>query len=391
MKKNWLCRVVPGADHPENPRVRERCGAFAGVVGICCNLLLFAAKLIVGTVAKSIAITADAFNNLSDAGSSVVTVVGFKMSSKPADKEHPFGHGRIEYISGVVIAFVILMVGFELFSSSVTKIFEPEEMQSGVAAMIILASSMAVKLFMGIFYRSVGKQIGSTSLMAAMTDSISDVAATGGVLLSVVVFQLFHLNVDGYMGAVVAVFVFIAGIKTLKDTLGPLLGQAPDADLVRSIREKVISYDGIIGMHDLLVHNYGPNRWLASLHAEVSASEDIMKSHDLIDTIERDLERELNVHTVIHMDPVETNNERVVELHHMVEKIIEEIDPQLSFHDFRIVDGPSHTNLIFDLLMPYGLYEKRIGLEEEIERRIRETDDRCYAVMTVDTSFTGEV
>ncbi|MDD6175432.1 MAG: cation diffusion facilitator family transporter [Firmicutes bacterium] len=391
MKKNWLCRLVPGAENPENPHVRERCGAFAGLVGICCNLLLFAAKLIVGTVAKSIAITADAFNNLSDAGSSVVTVVGFKMSGKPADKEHPFGHGRIEYISGVVIAFVILMVGFELFTSSVSKIFAPEEMQSGTLAIVVLVLSMTVKLLMGLFYRSVGKQIGSTSLMAAMTDSISDVAATGGVLLSVVVFQLFHLNVDGYMGAVVAVFVFVAGIKTLKDTLGPLLGQAPDADLVRCIREKVLSYDGIIGVHDMLVHNYGPNRWLASLHAEVSAGEDILKSHDLIDTIERDLEHELNVHTVIHMDPVETDNERVTELREMVQRIIQGIDPQLSFHDFRIVDGPSHTNLIFDLLVPYGLLDKRKKLEEEIEQQIQAVDERYFAVMTVDTSFTGEV
>lgn len=390
MNKNWLCRLIPGADHPESLRVRERCGAFAGVVGIFCNLLLFAAKLIVGTLAKSIAITADAFNNLSDAGSSVVTVVGFKMSGKPADKEHPFGHGRIEYIAGVVIAFVILMVGFELFTSSISKIFAPEEMQSGTAAIVVLVLSMTVKLLMGLFYRSVGKQIGSTSLMAAMTDSISDVAATGGVLLSVIVFQLFHLNVDGYMGAAVAVFVFIAGIKTLKDTLGPLLGQAPDADLVRSIREKVLSYEGVIGVHDMLVHNYGPNRWQASLHAEVSAGEDILKSHDLIDTIERDLECELNVHTVIHMDPVETDNERVTELREMVRGIIAGIDPRLSFHDFRIVDGPSHTNLIFDLLVPYGLYEKREGLEEEIERKVKAEDERYYAVMTVDTSFTGE-
>lgn len=391
MQKNWLCRVVPGADHPESPRARERCGAFAGVVGICCNLLLFAAKLIAGSIANSIAITADAFNNLSDAGSSLVTVVGFKMSGKPADKEHPFGHGRIEYISGVVIAFIILMVGFELFTSSVSKIFEPEDMQGGSAAIIILVISMAVKLFMGLFYRSIGRQIGSTSLMAAMTDSISDVAATGGVLLSVIVFQNFHLNVDGYMGAVVAVFVFIAGIKTLKETLGPLLGQAPDAELVHSIRDKVLSYDGIIGTHDMLVHNYGPNRWLVSLHAEVSASEDIMKSHDLIDQIERDMEREMNVHAVIHMDPVETDNERVAELREMVCGVVQEIDPRLSIHDFRIVDGPSHTNLIFDLLVPYGLYEKRAGVEEEIERKVKAIDERYFIVMTVDTSFTGEV
>jgi len=241
------------------------------------------------------------------------------------------------------------------------------------------------------FYRSVGKQIGSTSLMAAMADSISDVVATGGVLLSVIVFQIFRLNVDGYMGAAVAVFVFITGIKTLKDTLGPLLGQAPDAELVRKIRERVLSYDGIIGVHDMLVHNYGPNRWLASLHAEVSASENILKSHDLIDTIERNLELELNVHTVIHMDPVETDNERTTELREMVEKIIREIDPLLSLHDFRIVDGPSHTNLIFDLLVPYSLYERRNGLEDEIEQKIKAVDTRYFAVMTVDTSFTGEV
>ena len=374
-----------------NIKSRARAGAVAGLVGMGCNLLLFGAKLAVGAAAHSIAVTADAFNNLSDAGSSLVTMVGFKMSGKPADREHPFGHGRIEYISGLIVSFVILLVGFELLTSSVGKIFHPEALQSSAATVAVLLGSIAVKLGMGLYYRRVGKRIGSAALMAAMTDSVSDMAATAAVVVSVLVHLLLHVNIDGIIGTLVAILILIAGVKSASETLSPLLGQAPDPALVQKIRDMVLSSDGILGVHDLLVHNYGPDRYIASLHAEVPAEADILESHDRIDRIEREIEAQLGVRTVIHMDPVQTDSPRVTELHQLTAEVLRTIDPQLTFHDFRIVDGSSHTNLIFDVLVPHHYAMDASALTECIESELKKRDRRLYAVVTVDTCYTGEM
>lgn len=374
----------------QNPAARKKAGMRASGVGILCNLLLFGGKLAVGALANSIAIMADAFNNLSDAGSSIVTLAGFKMADKPADREHPFGHGRIEYVSGLVVAFLILLVGVQLFMSSVEKILHPEALQSGVAALVILVLSIIVKLFMGLYYRHVGQKIDSPSLKAAMTDSISDVVATAAVLLSVAIFLCFQINVDGIIGALVAVFVFAAGIKTVRDTLNPLLGQAPDPQLVEDIKNHVLSYDGVLGLHDLMVHNYGPGQFMASLHVEVAADEDIMKSHDMIDTIERELQTLLHVLTVIHMDPIVMNDERVSQARDEVAEIIKRVEPRVSFHDFRMVEGPSHTNLIFDLLVPYELAPKSSQYVEQIDRAVKQYNSRYFTVITVDKGYVGE-
>ena len=375
----------------KNIQSRARAGSVAGLVGMGCNLLLFGVKLAVGTAAHSIAVTADAFNNLSDAGSSLVTMVGFKMSGKPADREHPFGHGRIEYISGLIVSFVILLVGFELLTSSIGKIIHPEALQGGAATVAVLLGSIAVKLGMGLYYRRVGKRIGSAALMAAMTDSVSDMIATAAVGVSVLVHLLLHVNIDGIIGTLVAILILIAGVKSVSATLSPLLGQAPDPALVQKIRDMVLSSDGILGVHDLLVHNYGPNRYLASLHAEVPADADILASHDRIDRIEREIEERLGVRTVIHMDPVQTDSPRVAELHRLTAEVLHTIDPQLTFHDFRIVDGPSHTNLIFDVLVPHHYAMDASALTECIESELKKRDRRLYAVVTVDTCYTGEM
>ncbi len=383
----WLVRE---GEAPGGVKVRSRYGVFAGVVGVCCNLLLFAAKFTVGALSNSIAITADAFNNLSDVGSSLVTLIGFRISGKPADREHPFGHGRAEYVTGMVVAFLILLVGVQLFLDAVDKILHPQAVESGMPAILVLAIAIAGKLLMGLFYRSVGNRIGSASLKAAMTDSISDVAATTAVLVSVIVSMLSGANIDGYMGALVAVLVFIAGIKALKDTLDPLLGQAPDPALVEQIKNLVLDHEGVLGIHDLIVHNYGPGRILASLHAEVSAEEDIIRSHDMIDLIERELGEKLQVHAVIHMDPIQTNNERVNAVRQELEEVLRQIHPDLSFHDFRMVDGITHTNLIFDLLVPHRFSMTNCELEEAVTQKMQEREPTFYCVITVDKSFSGE-
>lgn len=385
--KKLTQRFIKNADNTSDPLVRAQYGALAGGVGIIVNVLLFGMKFFIGSFTNSIAITADAFNNLSDAGSSVVTLVGFHMSNKPADKEHPFGHGRIEYISGMVIAFLILLVGFQLFMNSVEKIFHPEEVQTNLWAVAVLIVSMAAKLLLGLFYRGIGKKIHSASLKAAMTDSISDVAATGAVLISVLIFLFSGFNADGIMGAIVAVIVFIAGIKALIETLNPLLGQAPDHKMVMAIKEKVLSYDGVLGLHDLIVHNYGPGHWLASLHVEVSADEDILKSHDLIDTIEHEVGEAMDISVVIHMDPIVTSDEQMSEVREQVAAIIREVDERLSFHDFRMVAGITHTNLIFDVLVPYNFSMSTTDIKTAIIAKIKNLSPSYYAVITIDKSY----
>lgn len=372
--------------NPENtssPSVRRRYGNFAGIVGIATNLVLFTMKIIIGTLSGSIAITADAVNNLSDSGSSLVTLVGFKISGKPADSGHPFGHGRMEYIAGLIVSFIIVIIGYQLIVSSVQKIIEPQETQYDIYVFIVLVVSIAIKVWQCLFYRKIGKKIDSLTLMAASSDSRNDVLATAAVLLAAVVTMLTGMNLDGYMGVAVGLFIVISGIKLTFETISPLLGAAPKKELVDRIRQKVLSYDTIIGIHDLSVHNYGQSECHASLHCEVPAEQDVMHSHDIIDNIERDFLKE-GIHLVIHLDPVVTGDERTNELKVRVEELVTRISPRIGIHDFRAVWSITHTNLIFDVTIPYQFEWSDKELIMIISERISELNPTYHAVITVD-------
>ncbi len=370
-----------------NPAVRFAYGKLAGMAGLTANILLFAAKLTAGLLAGSLAIMADAFNNLSDAGSSIVTLVGFKLSSAPPDEEHPFGHGRMEYLSALVVAAMIIVAGFELASASVEKILHPELPAFGLLQVLILAAAIGVKLWMALFYRKIGGVIQSESLRASAADSRNDVLCTALVLVSTLVGWVSGVAIDGYVGAAVAVFVMWSGVSIMKETISPLLGQAPDPQMVKAIRETVLSHEGVVGIHDLMVHNYGPGRMVISLHAEVPCREDMMLSHDRIDCIEKELMQKYHAVTCIHMDPVDTEDERVESLRVLVQTVIGDIDKRLDMHDFRVVFGETHTNLIFDLVIPFD-YKTKDGLVAEIQRRVQIADPRVFVVATVEHSFT---
>ena len=380
-------RFVKRPDRVEDSSVRYAYGRLAGLTGIGCNLLLFLLKLTAGALAGSLAIVADAFNNLSDAGSSIVTLVGFKLSSAPPDREHPFGHGRGEYLSALVVAALIIVAGFELATASFDKILHPALPGFGVLQLVILLAAIGVKLWMALFYRAIGRRIDSETLRASAADSRNDVICTAVVLVSAVVGWASSVAIDGYVGMAVALFVMWSGVSIMKDTISPLLGQAPDPALVKSIRETVLGYEGIVGVHDLIVHNYGPGRRVISLHAEVPCREDMMHSHDIIDCAEKALMEQYNAVVCIHMDPVDTEDERVENLRALVKTIIEDVDKELDMHDFRVVFGTTHTNLIFDLAVPFG-YKDTKGLCDEIQRRVWVADPTLFIVATVEHGFT---
>ena len=376
-------RTPDGTDE----KTRFAYGKLAGGTGIACNVLLFFIKLATGLLASSVAIIADAFNNLSDAGSSIVTLLGFKLSAAPADREHPFGHGRMEYLSALAVAALIMVAGFELALSSAEKIFAPSLPQVNFLTLGILVLSMAVKLWMALFYRRIGKRIDSETLVAACADSRNDVICTGVVLVSAAVSMAFGLAVDGYVGVLVALFVLWSGFSIMRETVSPLLGQAPDPALVKEISDTVLSFDGIVGMHDLMVHNYGPGRVIVSLHAEVPCDVPITKSHDVVDCAERELKEKFHVSACIHMDPVDVADPRTKELKRVAQKILKEVDERLSLHDFRVVPGDTHTNLIFDMVVPFELEEQRSALILEVQRRIHAVDGHLFAVITAEHSY----
>lgn len=378
---------VKNPDKVEDAGVRFAYGKMAGGAGLCANLLLFLAKLAAGLLAGSVAVMADAFNNLSDAGSSIVTLVGFKLSSAPPDREHPFGHGRMEYVSALGVAALIMAAGFELAGSAFDKILHPELPEFGVLTVVILAAAIAVKLWMALFYRKIGKLIDSEPLRASSADSRNDVICTALVLVSSLVGWFSELAIDGYVGMVVAFFVLWSGFSVVRDTVSVLLGQAPDPEMVKAIRADVLAHDGIVGVHDLIVHNYGPGRLVLSLHAEVPCREDMLRSHDLIDRVERELARKYHAVVCIHMDPVDSGNEEVEKLKAFADGILKEIDPRLGLHDFRVVFGETHTNLIFDVVVPFD-YAGEAGLADEVQRRVWEKDPALFAVITVEHSFT---
>ncbi len=380
---------VKNSEDIANDRVRGRYGILSGAVGICTNLLLFAGKLIAGTLTNSISIVADAVNNLSDASSSVITLVGFKLAGKPADKEHPFGHARFEYLSGLAVAIIILLIGFELGKTSIDKIFHPGDVVFSILSVVVLAASMLLKLWQGVFYRTIGRRISSTALIASATDSLSDVISTGAVLVSALIARFTGLQLDAYMGLAVAAFILYSGGKLILETVNPILGEAPDCELVSAVERQILAYPGVLGIHDLLVHSYGPGKTFASVHVEVSAHEDILVSHDLIDNIERDVSKQFNLQLVIHLDPIVVDDPKINELRAFVRKVVTDIDQSLSMHDFRAVQGPTHTNLIFDVVVPSGYKKQEEELVSEIAAQIKARDERLYAVVTIDSSYVS--
>lgn len=375
----------------DNMEVRTRYGLMASVVGIACNLILFAAKLLTGMLVHSIAVMADAFNNLSDAASSIIGFVGVKMAEKPADEDHPFGHGRMEYIAAFTVAFLVIQVGFSLLKTSIGNIRHPEELSFSMVSVMILLLSICVKLWLALFNRRLGKRINSAVMLATSADSLGDVCATSGTVLSIVVFGIWQVNIDGFVGIIVSVLVMIAGINIAKDTLAPLIGEPIDATVYKKITDFVESYDGIEGSHDLIVHNYGPGHSMASIHAEVPNDVDIEVSHEIVDKIERDALRELGIFLVIHMDPLETKNETVGHMKMMAQDVIQGLDSRLTLHDFRMVEGAKRINLIFDLVVPREYTRQmRDALKQQVCQKIRERDERCFCVITVENTFRTE-
>ena len=368
-----------------DPGVRRAYGVLCGAVGIFLNVLLFAAKYLAGTLTGSIAIVADAFNNLSDAGSSIITLLGFKLAAKKPDRDHPYGHGRFECIAGLVVSFVILMMGFDLAKSSVTKIFHPEAVDFSILSICILIGSILVKLYMSLYNRAVGKRINSAAVLATATDSISDVCAPTMVLAATLIARFTGVNIDGWAGAIVSLVILWAGYNAAKDTIDPLLGQAPDPEFVQRIADIVNRYPEVVGIHDLAVHDYGAGRVMISLHAEVPSSGDIMALHDVIDTIERDLQDELNCSAVIHMDPICTDDALITSTRELLKnRIHEAISPDVSIHDFRMVPGPTHTNVIFDAVVPYEFPQSDEQVREEISKLVRALEGDYFAVVTID-------
>ncbi len=385
---NLLIRIfIKDHKNVKDPTVRTRYGYLGSFMGIVLNILLFAGKLLAGLISSSISIMADAFNNLSDAGSSIMTFVGFKMASMPADSEHPYGHGRMEYVSGLIISFIILMMGFELGKSSVEKIFTSEEFQFSPVALGILIASVLVKLWMALFNNKLGKLINSNAMKATAMDSLSDCISTAAVIITTLIALFTGVNLDAYTGLIVSLFIFYTGIKTFKESLTPLLGQKPEKELCDEIEALVMSYPGIIGVHDLMVHDYGVGNMVISLHAEVPCKSDIMQAHELIDLIEDDMKLKYRCAVSIHMDPVANDDEETNDTKKMVEGIIAEIDTILTIHDFRMTKGVSHVNLIFDLVTPFKFRHSDEELVEMIRERLTETDEKYFAVITVERSM----
>lgn len=379
MFKFFVDRVTGG--HPEN---RGRAGTAAGIAGIFFNLVLFFFKLIAGTLSNSAAITADAFNNLSDIGSSVITFAGFKMSEKPADSDHPFGHGRIEYITGLFVAVAIILMGFELGKSSVMKIIHPETVNYTLLSAAVLLFSVAVKLFMFFFYSGISKEISSPALKATAQDSLSDSIATGAVLLGIGIAFVFKINIDGILGLAVALLIFISGLQSIIDTVNPMLGEAADPKLVEAVKEEVLSNRHILGIHDLMIHNYGPSKIIMSLHAEVPSNGNVLELHDVIDNMEKQLRDKFRCEAVIHMDPIVIDDARTNEMRRRICGVVSSIDKRLSMHDFRMTDGHTHTNLIFDVAVPFDFRMTDSELVKIVQAKVKEIDSTYYAVINID-------
>lgn len=390
MTKFILRLFIPNFKNADDPEARLQCGRVAGIVGVCTNLLLFVLKLVAGTLAHSIAVTADAVNNLGDFASSIITLFGFKMASKPADREHPYGHARFEYISGLVVSIMIFIVGFQFAQDSVAKIITPEKADFSLLTAAVLVVSILLKLWQGSFYRAIGKLTNSDTLQAASADSRSDVISTSVVLAGALITRFTGCNLDGYMGMAVAVLIMVTGYQLIRKTSGPLLGEAPSKALVDDIYHTIKNKDGILGVHDLVVHDYGPGRCFASVHCEVPAERDILVSHDIIDNIEREFLTQKGIHLVIHMDPIITDDERTNALREKVQKMIPEIAPEITMHDFRVVWGPTHANLVFDICVPFGFRMSDEDLLHIINAGIHAMNPNYYDAVTIDHEYVPD-
>lgn len=387
---NFLIKhFIPNASDVKSPAVRQRYGVVSGVVGILCNALLCTAKIAAGLLTGAVSIVADGINNLSDGGSCVVSLLGFKMAGKPADDKHPFGHGRIEYVAGLIVSFIIVLMGVELAKTSLDKIFHPEEISFSWITPAVLGISILVKLWMCFFNRKMGDKIDSAVLRATAMDSLSDVAATSAVLAGFVIGYWARVNLDGYLGVLVALFILYTGVSTAKGTLDLLLGEAPDPEFVKQIQQEVLSYPEIIGVHDLIVHNYGPGHSVVSLHAEVPCDVDILKIHDTIDNAERDLKKKFDCEVVIHMDPIITDDKETNEIHQKLSSIVRLLDSRVTIHDFRMVKGPTHTNLIFDIVVPHQFRLTDKQVVESLRQAVKALDARYEIVVNVDKAYTA--
>lgn len=381
-------KFIKDSTNIESTEVRTRYGMLASVVGIFCNVLLFSVKLTIGLILSSLAVTADAFNNLSDAASSIISFIGVKMAGKPADAEHPFGHGRIEYIAALIVSFLVIEVGFTFFKSSISKILHPEEISFDLVPFVILILSILVKLWMAFFNNKLGKRIDSKVMLATAADSLGDVITTSATVLSIIICHFTSINVDAIAGLIVSAIVIWSGISIAKDTLEPLIGERVPTELYQKITDIVESYDGIVGTHDLIVHNYGPNRSMATIHAEVPNDINIEVSHEIIDKIERDVKKDLNILLVIHMDPVEMRDEEVLSLREKTSRIVHALDPELNFHDFRVLKENEQRNLIFDLVIPDSYSEKDANrVMHQLVSLLHEMDGNVECIITLDRSF----
>lgn len=390
MTEFLIKKFVNNYAQTEDAKVRENYGLLSSLTGIACNVLLFAVKLVMGTIAHSISITSDAFNNLSDSASCVVTLLGYKLAAKPADKDHPFGHGRIEYLTSLVLASVILIVGFELLKSSAMKVIHPETVRFSWIVLISLLASIGVKFWMCGFNRKLGRRIDSSVMLATAQDSLNDVVATTATVVSLVLSAFVSWPVDGIMGVIVSIFVLFSGYGIIKDTISELLGQPADKELVSKISDIMLSRPEILGLHDLIIHSYGPGNQIGSAHAEVSAHDDLLQIHDTIDEVEKEIYERLHVMFTIHMDPIETDNQEIEEARKMMKNILAQIDEQLSFHDFRMVSGPTHTNLIFDVVVPFECKLSFDDIRKQINDQLSSQKKKWYTVITFDRDYTAE-
>lgn len=391
MMKYLVSRFVKDYEKVNEPNVREAYGNLTSFVGIMANILLFAGKFLVGTLVHSVSITADAVNNLSDAGSSLISLISFRLSSRPADEEHPFGHARYEYIASMIVAILVLFLGVELIRSSFEKILQPELIAFSFVSIGVLLGSILVKFWMYSYNKRYGKLINSSVMEATAADSLSDCLATTAVLVSTCISPLIHFNLDGYMGVIVAAFIIITGGKIVKEMLDSLLGSSPSAEEVQAIIDFIKGYDGVLGIHDLMIHDYGPQKRFGSVHVEVSSSEDIFVSHDMIDNIERDIQEHLHIQMVIHMDPIDLHDEETNHMREYMKKLIVTIDSDLSIHDFRMVRGNTHTNLIFDCLVPYSVKLSNMQILEQIKNNVAALDKTYYVVVTFDRAYTTNI
>ncbi len=378
---------IRNREDTSSPAVRSAYGTLCGIMGIILNIVLFGIKMLAGILSGAISIMADAFNNLTDAGSSVITLIGFRMSGQKPDRDHPFGHGRIEYVSGLIVSMLIILVGFELGKTSLEKIITPEPVEFSIVAVIILACSILGKAYMALYNFRVGRMISSAAMRATAQDSLNDCIATGAVLICLLISHFLNFNIDAYCGLAVSAFILFSGLRSVKETMDPLLGTPPSEEFIKRIEEIVYSYEGVEGIHDLIVHDYGPARTMISLHAEVSADADLLETHDMIDNIEKELREALSCDAVIHMDPIATNDELTNSVRAKVASLVTCIDPALTIHDFRMVTGPTHTNVIFDVVVPFDLKKSDDEIRASVEKIVKSIDESYFSVINIDKSY----